>query len=221
MHIANFKVNMLGANGIVGGGFPIACGAGLSAKILGTRRVTVCFFGDGAGAQGVSHESLNLASLWKLPVVFLAENNQYAEYALFSGHTTAKDIAQRAAGYGIPGVVADGMDVLDVYHATAAAVKRARNGEGPTLLECKTYRYRGHYIGDMEGYRSQEEIEEWKKRDPIHLMEQNILEKGYLLKEQLQEIKAKIEENFKEAVEFAEKSPFPGPEELEKDVYSS
>lgn len=220
MHIANFDINMLGANGIVGGGLSIACGAGLSSKILGTDQVTVCFFGDGAGAQGVFHESLNLASLWNLPVIFLAENNQYAEYALFSGHTNVKDIALRAAGYGIPGVVVDGMDVLEVYQATVTAVKRARKGEGPTLLECKTYRFRGHFIGDLEGYRSKEEIELWKKKDPIQLMEQFILGKGYLLKEQLEDIRVKIEERFQDAVKFSESSPFPGLEELKKDVYS-
>jgi pyruvate dehydrogenase E1 component alpha subunit len=221
MHIANFKINMLGANGIVGGGFPIACGAGLSAKILGRDQVAICFFGDGAGAQGVFHESLNLASLWKLPVIFLAENNQYAEYAHFSGHTSVKDIALRARGYSIPGVVVDGMDVLKVYQAAVMAVKRARRGEGPTLLECKTYRYRGHFIGDMGGYQPEEEIEAWKKRDPVQVLKKYIVDHGYLVEEQLEEIKRKIQEKFREAVDFAENSPFPELKELEEDVYIS
>lgn len=221
MHIANFKLNMLGANGIVGGGFPIACGAALSAKILRTDQVSICFFGDGAGAQGVFHESLNLASIWKLPVVFVAENNYYAEFALFKGHTSVEDIAQRAAGYNIPGIVVDGMDVLKVYQAAVPAVERARSGEGPTLLECKTYRFRGHYIGDMEEYRSEDEVRQWEKRDPIQFLSQYILERKYLLKDQLEDLRNKIIEQFKDAVNFGESSPFAELEEVEKDVYSS
>jgi pyruvate dehydrogenase E1 component alpha subunit len=221
MHIANFEINMLGANGIVGGGLPIACGAGLSVKIKKTDQVVVCFFGDGAGAQGAFHESLNLASLWRLPVIFLAENNQYAEYAFFEGHTAVQDIAQRAVGYSIPGVVVDGMDVLEIYQATMTAVERARKGEGPTLLECKTYRFRGHFIGDLGGYQPEGEIEEWKKRDPIKLLNKYILDRRYLTIKEFKKIKTKIEEEFRKAVAFAEKSPFPDLDETERDVYSS
>ena len=168
MHIADIDLGMLGANGIVGGGPPLACGSALSAKVRGTDQVTLCFIGDGGTNQGTFHEALNLASIWDLPVVFIVENNLYAEATPQSYHQKIRDIAVRAAAYNIPGEVVDGNDVLAVYETVGKAVKRARNGEGPTLIECKTYRYFGHNAGDDDlKYRTVEEVEEWKKKDAI------------------------------------------------------
>src|ERR671935_2629966 len=167
MHIADVHKGMLGANGIVGGGFPLACGAALTAKTLGTGGVAVCFFGDGASNQGTFHEGLNLAAIWKLPVVFVCENNGYAESTPVRYHCAASDIANRASAYEIPGAVVDGLDVFAVYEAAREVVARARRGEGPTLIEAKTYRYYGHFEGDTILYRTQEELELYRHRDPI------------------------------------------------------
>ncbi|GAB7387095.1 hypothetical protein BSNK01_09310 [Bacillaceae bacterium] len=157
MHIADLDKGMLGANGIVGGGFPLACGAALTDKLKQTGAVSVCFFGDGANNQGTFHEGINLAAIWKLPVVFVAENNGYAEATPFSYASACENIADRAAAYNIPGAIVDGKDVIAVYKATEEAIRRARNGEGPTLLECKTYRNYGHFEGDAQKYKSEEE----------------------------------------------------------------
>src|SRR5437899_4135245 len=167
MHIADVDKGMLGANGIVGGGFPLACGAALTARTLGTGGVAVCFFGDGAANQGTFHEGLNLASIWKLPVVFVAENNGYAESTPVSYHMSCRDIAERAVGYNMPGVTVDGLNVLAVYEAAGEAIARARRGEGPSLIECKTYRYYGHFEGDTITYRNKEEVEAHRTRDAI------------------------------------------------------
>ena len=166
MHIADFSIGILGANGIVGGGIPIATGTALASQYLEDGRVTVCFFGDGASNQGGFHESLNLASLWKLPVVYVCENNLYAETTPQADHQPIRDIADRAKSYNMPGVIVDGNDVFAVYEKANKAVERARAGRGPTLIECKTYRYRGHWEGDPEVYRTKEEVKEWKKRSP-------------------------------------------------------
>ncbi len=178
MHIADVEKGMLGANGIVGGGIPLACGAALTAKTLGTGGVAVCFFGDGASNQGTFHEGLNLAAIWNLPVVFVCENNGYAESTPVRYHCSASDIANRAGAYEIPGVVVDGLDVFAVYEAAAEAIARARRGEGPTLLETKTYRYYGHFQGDQVTYRTAEELETYKQRDPIQALRSAILERG-------------------------------------------
>src|SRR5258706_9389436 len=167
MHIADVNKGMLGANGIVGGGFPLAVGAGLTAKTNGKGQVAVCFFGDGAANQGTFHEGLNLAGIWKLPVVFVAENNGYAESTPVTYHMSCRDIADRAAGYNMPGVTVDGLDVLAVHEAAGEAIARARRGEGPSLIECKTYRYYGHFEGDTVTYRTKEEVEAHRTRDAI------------------------------------------------------
>ncbi|HIC94520.1 MAG TPA: pyruvate dehydrogenase (acetyl-transferring) E1 component subunit alpha [Anaerolineae bacterium] len=220
MHIADVDLGILGANGIVGGGIPIATGAALSAKYRGTDQVVACFFGDGAANQGTFHEGLNMASIWKLPVIFVCENNHYGISFHQSKSMNVADIADRAAAYDIPGVVVDGNDVIAVYEAAEEAVKRARAGEGPTLIECKTYRHRGHFEGDPMVYRPKEEFEAWKEKDPLPRFEAKLLEMGILTKEKIQEIEKDIEAKLEEAIKFAEESPFPAPEELTEDVYT-
>src|SRR5574341_800203 len=182
MHIADFAVGMLGANGIVGGGLPIACGAALAAQLEAKGDVTVCFFGDGAAAEGEFHEALNIASLWKLPLVFVCENNQYAANNAVAVQHPRVDIAAHAGAYDMPGVVADGNDVLEVYASTAEAVARARRGDGPSLVECKTYRWRFHAMRATQPpeTRPAEEIASWKARDPIARLEQHVLSRGVL-----------------------------------------
>ena len=170
MHIADMDKGILGANGIAGGGLPIAVGAGLAAKWRGTKKVAVCFFGDDSSNNGTFHESLNLASLHKLPVIFVCENNLYGISVAQSKHMSIKDVAARAGGYAMPGFIVDGNDVKDVYQVASEAIKRAREGEGPTLIECKTYRWRGHHEGDPNQggrYRTKEEIRVWKGKMPL------------------------------------------------------
>lgn len=214
MHIADTDLGILGANGIVGGGIPISIGAGLSAAYRGTDQVTICFFGDGASNQGTFHESLNLAATWKLPVIFICENNLYAFFTPQRIHQSIKDIAERAKGYDVPSKIVDGMDVLEVYRAVNWAVERSRKGEGPSLIECKTYRFRGHAEGDPDAgiYRTKEELDEWKKRDPIELFKKQLLEKYQISSDELKTIDESVQEEIKAAVEFAKKSPFPKPE---------
>src|SRR5262250_3069557 len=176
MHIADFSIGILGANGIVGAGLPIATGAGLAAKMKKSGQVAVCFFGDGASNEGTFHESLNIASSWKLPVVYVCENNLYGEFTAGRDVTSVKDIAARARGHYMPGIIINCNYVVEVYETTSEAVAHARRGEGPTLIECKTYRWEGHVVGEeaflgKRAYRSQDEIEEWKKRCPIILFE--------------------------------------------------
>jgi len=220
MHIADVELGILGANGIVGGGIPIATGAGLSIKYRGTDQVVACFFGDGAANQGTFHEGLNMASIWKLPVIFVCENNHYGISFHQSKSMNVADIADRAAAYDIPGVVVDGNDVIAVYEAAEEAVKRARAGEGPTLIECKTYRHRGHFEGDPMVYRPKEEFEAWLEKDPLPRFEAKLLEMGVLTKEKIEQIEKDIEAKLEEAIKFAEESPFPAPEELTEDVYT-
>ncbi|MGI6038404.1 MAG: thiamine pyrophosphate-dependent dehydrogenase E1 component subunit alpha [Limnochordia bacterium] len=212
MHIADFSLGMLGANGIVGGGFPIAVGAGWSAQYRGTDQVTVCFFGDGASNEGTFHESINLASVWDLPVIFLCENNQFGISVHQSRHQKVKDIADRAKGYGIPGVIVDGMDVLAVYEACQEAVARARRGEGPTLIEAKTYRFMGHHVGDPGTvYRDKEEIEKWRERCPIKTFREKLFAEGVLTEAEYEAMDKRITEEMLAAVKFAEESPWPDP----------
>ncbi len=227
MHIADFEKGMLGANGIVGAGGPLAIGAALALKYKGTDNVVVCFAGDGAQNQGAVLESLNLAAVWKLPVIFVVEDNQYAislrsltPSALQPRVSTAKSVAERAIGFGIPSITVDGQDVLAVYEAAKAAVERARRGEGPSLLDCKTYRYYGHFEGDPMVYRSREEIEEWRKRDPILIFKDKLMRMGVATEELLNQIRTKAVSEVEEAVKFAEESPFPEPSEAYTDVFT-
>lgn len=219
MHIADVNKGMLGANGIVGGGFPLAAGAGLTAKYNGKGQVAVCFFGDGAGNQGTFHEGLNLAGIWKLPVIFVAENNGYAESTPVTYHMSCRDIADRAAGYNMPGVTIDGLDVFAVYEAAGEAVARARRGEGPSLIECKTYRYYGHFEGDAVTYRTKEEEESYRARDAIQFLRNSILKRQIATDEELDTIDAQVQNSIDLAWQYAEAAPYPAPEEALTDVY--
>ena len=222
MHICNMELGMLGANGIVGGGPPIAMGAGFSNKFRKTNDVSISFFGDGASNEGSFHEAANMAALYKLPVVFVCENNGYGEYTPQANHQAIVDVADRAAGYGMPGVIVDGMDVVAVYEAAGEAIARARNGDGPTLLECKTYRYYDHVgvRGMGMTYRTDEEVEEWKQRDPIVMLEQRLAEQNILSAEAAQAIHDEITQQVQDAVAFADSSPMPEPSALLEDVYA-
>lgn len=220
MHIADFSIGMLGANGVVGGGFNLAVGAALAARLMGTDQVAVCFFGDGASNRGTFHEGLNMAAVWKLPVVFVCENNQYASTTPYRTSTSVENIADRAIGYGIPGVVVNGNDVFAVYEAAQAAVERARSGGGPTLLEAKTYRIKGHFVGDPELYRTRQEVQEHLENDdPLKNFRQQVLGANRLTERELAEIEAQVREEIEAAVDFARESPFPAPEELFEDLY--
>jgi pyruvate dehydrogenase E1 component alpha subunit len=220
MHIANLDIGMLGAAGIVGSGIPIATGAGLSAVLRGTDQVTIAFFGDGAANIGRFHEGINLASVWHLPVIFICENNLWAVSVPTSTSLNIPNIADRAVGYGIPGIVVDGMDVMAVYEAVGEAVARARNGQGPSLIEAKTYRFRGHFEGDSGTYRPKEEIEQWLQRDPINTYKAKLLEMKVLTKKQTEDIDKEALAEMDTAVKFAQESPFPEPEETLENVYS-
>ncbi|MGO9769284.1 MAG: thiamine pyrophosphate-dependent dehydrogenase E1 component subunit alpha [Roseiarcus sp.] len=221
MHIADPSKGNLGANGVVGGGIPIAVGAALAVKRRRTGAVVVCFFGDGANNEGVFHESLNMASLWKLPVIFACENNLYGMSTSVKRSTAVKDVAQRAAAYAMPGVIVDGNRFADVAEASFEAVERARGGDGPTLIECKTYRIRGHSRSDRNLYRTKEEIESWRKRDPIELLEAELEALGLASREQIEAIRAQVEVEIKRGVAFAEASPVPSAEDLLRDVYTT
>lgn len=221
MHIADVHKGMLGANGIVGGGFPLATGAGLTAKFNGRGQVAVCFFGDGASNQGTFHESLNLASIWKLPVIYVAENNGYAESTPVTYHLSCRDIAERAVGYDMPGVTVDGLNVLAVYEAAEEAIARARRGEGPSLIECKTYRYYGHFEGDTITYRTKEELASFMARDPIQALRQSLQDHAMASTEELDAIDKQAQARIDEAWRFAEAAPLPAPEEALTDVYVS
>lgn len=221
MHIAGVDKGMLGANGIVGAGGPLACGSGLMAKVLGTDQVSVCFFGDGASEQGTMHESMNLASIWKLPVVFVCENNGYAETTPWGYHCAAKDISDRAVAYDMPGATVDGSDFFAVYEAAEVAIERARKGEGPALIECRGFRYYGHFEGDTMLYFTEEEKARNRANDPIEKFRKRVLERGLLTEKEVAKIDAKTEKMIDDAVKFAEKSPWPEPEEVATDVYVS
>jgi pyruvate dehydrogenase E1 component alpha subunit len=222
MHIADVTKGMLGANGIVGGGPPLAAGAGLTAKLNGRGQVTVCFFGDGASNQGTFHEAVNLASIWKLPVVFVAENNQYAESTPVTYSTSVENIADRAGGYSIPGVVVDGQDVIAVYEAAGVAISRARAGEGPSLVECKTYRHYGHFEGDAQRYKTPEETALYTgERDPIKVFQKTVLASGLLTEAELNEVEQKVRSEVAAALSFAYESPLPSAADLETDVLAA
>lgn len=219
LHIADFSLGNLGANGIVGGSIPIATGAGLSIIIRGTDQVVLCFFGDGAVNQGCSHESLNAAAIWNLPVVYVCENNLYGMSVPVKKAFPFEDLVVRAKAYGIPGEIVDGMNVLEVRHAVQHGVNRARQGGGPSFLECKTYRYHGHSRGDPRVYRTKEEEETWKKRDPIATFKGWLLEQGATTIECISAIEHEVAKEIDEAVEFALDSPWPKVTELYEDLF--
>jgi pyruvate dehydrogenase E1 component alpha subunit len=221
MHISNMALGILGANGIVGGGPPIAMGAAFSNKFRKSKQVSVTFFGDGASNEGSFHEAANMAALYQLPCVFVCENNGFGEYTAQSNHQAVTDVADRAAGYGMPGVVVDGMDVMAVYEAAEAAVKRARSGAGPTLLECKTYRYYDHVGVRGMGltYRTDEEVEAWKQRDAIESFEALLVKQGVMTQKKLDNVYARVDADIQEGIAFAESSPFPTEDDLLEDVY--
>ena len=220
MHIADVEAGNLGATGVVGDGIPISVGVGLSIKLQRQDKVVLCFFGDGAANTGSFHEALNMASIWKLPVVFLCENNQYAMSTPVKKAFPIENIADRAAAYGMPGVVVDGNDVLTVYRATKEAVERARRGDGPTLIECKTYRWKGHSKSDQQRYRTREEVEAWKKKDPISRFRSMLIREGIITEKEAERIEREAKKTIEEAVRFAQNSPEPSLEGIEEEVYA-
>jgi pyruvate dehydrogenase E1 component alpha subunit len=219
LHMTDFNLGILGANGIVGGGIPIAVGAGLAFQQRREPRVALSFFGDGATNEGSFHEALNLAGLWKLPVIFFCENNLYGEGSPQSKQAPVADLAIRASSYAMPGVTVDGNDVLAVYEATRIAADRARSGGGPTLIEGKTYRQRGHYEGDPMVYRSKAEMEEWKGRDPVVAFRARLLSETGVLEDELVNLEKGVQEILNEAVAYAAASPKPAPETALAGVY--
>ena len=220
MHIADFSVGMLGANGIVGGGFTMATGAALAQKMQKTDGVSVAFFGDGASNRGTFHEAANMAAVWKLPVLFLCENNQWASTTPYLTTTSVADISDRAQGYGMPGVIVDGNDVFSVYEAAKDLIERARRGEGPAILECKTYRIKGHFVGDPEMYRTKKEVQQvLEETDPIPRFEKKVLDAGVMTQEELDAITAKVNKELSEALEYARTSPVPEESALFEGLY--
>jgi len=220
MHIADFAIGILGANGVVAGGLPITAGAGFSIKMRKTDQVAVCFFGDGASNRGPVHEVMNMSAIWKLPVIFVVENNQWASTTPLGYACSVGDICTRAAGYNMPGIPVDGNDILAVRKTAEKAIKRARAGEGPTLIENKTYRIRGHFEGDPQKYRTKAEVKTWQdKNDPITRFSKILFKKKVLTKKREKEIWDEVEAELKEAVAFAEESPFPQAEEALEDLY--
>ena len=220
MHIADVEGGNLGANGIVAGGLPIAAGVGMSIKAQAQDRVCMVFFGDGAANEGAFHESLNLASIWKLPVVFVCENNQYGMSMDVADAMAVANVADRAAAYAMPGIVVDGNDLPAVAAAARAAVARAREGAGPSLLECKTYRLRGHSKSDRNLYRTKDEIDAWRERDPIARLEREALAQGRLAHADVAAIAKDAQVTLERALEFAKASPDPDPADLLRDVYA-
>ncbi len=224
MHIADFDIGMLGACGIVGGGIPVAVGAGLSAWYSASERVSLCFFGDGAANEGSFHESLNLASALNLPVIFVCENNQYGEFTPASRAMNIEDIAARAAGYGIPGIIADGSDALEMYRIATAAVQRARAGQGPTLIEAKTHRSGGHAEGEEaflagQQYRGEAELAQARAKDPLRLLHTYVAEKDLIPADQLESLDEGITRALREAVAFARESPLPEVDSIYDDLW--
>jgi len=220
MHITAPEVGILGANAIVGAGIPIATGVGLSIKLKNEKRVVVCFFGDGASNQGAFHEGINMASVWHLPIVYICENNLYGISVHQSRAQNIKNIATRAKSYGIPGKVVDGNDVLEVARISKDAIDKARSGEGPTLIECKTYRWGGHHVGDPgTAYRLKKEVQEWKEKCPIKRFRNFLMQEGILTEEEDKKIQDRIKKKVNEAIAFGRSSPYPSPEEALKDVF--
>lgn len=220
MHVADLDLGVYGANGIVGGGVPIAAGAALASSIRGEDRVSVAFMGDGATDIGPFHETLNLAAVWNLPVIFVVENNGFADFIRVADHQKIDRISIRATAYGMKGVTVDGNDVEAVYEAASEAVRAARRGEGPTLLECVTYRWRGHFEGDPQPYRTQDEVEDWKTKDPIKATELRLEQLKLANASDFEQIRKEITLRVEEAVQFARNSPHVLPEDALSDVYT-
>ena len=222
MHIADFSLNMLGANGIVGAGISPATGAALASKMRGTDQVSVCFFGDGAAARGTFHEGIGFGALWKLPVVYVCENNQYQQWVPRSNVAVLDSVADMAGSYAIPGISIDGQDIVKVYEVVGQAVERARKGGGPTLVEAKTYRFHGHSLGDEEQYRSSDEVETWKNdRDPITLFRTVMMHKNWLTEDEDAAIQEEAKDEILNAVKFAEESPYPTVANVTTDVLAA
>jgi len=220
MHVADFSYGMLGANGIVGGGFGLAVGAAMSARHFGTDAVALCFFGDGGINKGSFHESMNYAALQRLPVIFMCENNRFAQYTAISRTTSIAKLELRAVGYGVPGVSVDGNDVRAVLRATSDAVVRARQGDGPTLIIADTYRFMGHSVGDPESYRTKDEVASHRALDPIPRLEKSLLSEGLAAASQLDSIWLAARAETDDAAEFAQGSPFPEPETATADLFA-
>lgn len=220
MHMADVDTGNLGANGIVAGGVPMAAGVGLSIQMQRQDRVILVFFGDGATNEGAFHESLNMAAIWNLPVIYFCENNQYAMSMAITRASKIEKLSDRACAYGIPGVTIDGNDLLAVYRTTAEAVERARSGGGPTLIEARTYRWKGHSKSDKQRYRTKEEVKEWQERDPIARLAQSMLEASILTEDDLAILQARVDQEIVEAIEFAKASPEPDPATILEGVYA-
>lgn len=220
MHLCDMDKGILCGIAILGAGLPFAAGMAMAEKLKGTDRVALAFFGEGASNQGIVHETMNLAALWDLPVIFFLESNQYAELSHKSSHHKLDTLARRAEGYGMPGVAVDGNDVLEVYRVTGEAVKRAREGKGPTLIDSITCRLHGHYEGDPQAYRIPGDIEEWRRKDPIDRLEIRLVEEGILTEETQSKIFGEIDRTVEDAVAYAERSPYPDPEEALQLVYA-
>ncbi|KAA9157643.1 thiamine pyrophosphate-dependent dehydrogenase E1 component subunit alpha [Amycolatopsis acidicola] len=223
MHLADFSVGSLGESGIVGSAIPVATGAALAAQVRRSGQVSLCFFGDGAASEGVLHESMNMASIWRLPVIYFCENNGYAVSVTSAESLSVPDVAMRAAGYSMPGVVVDGQDVLAVFRATTEAVRRARAGEGPSLVEAKTYRFHEHAYGLVvpQPYRDQQVVDSWFDTvDPITLFHDKLVGWGVLTADELRSLHEEVKSEVDASVEFARRSPFPPPEAAYTDLYS-
>jgi pyruvate dehydrogenase E1 component alpha subunit len=225
MHLADFSIGILGESGILGSAIPTAVGAALGSKLQGNDRVSMPFFGDGASNEGAFHESINLAAVWNLPVIFLCENNQYAVTSSFKQMVAVENIADRAAAYAIPGVLVDGQDAIAMYEAVSVAVERARAGQGPSLVEGRTYRYEDHSLGlgriVRDPYRDQEEVEEWKKRDPIIIHKARLLEQSIATQAEIDQVEEEVREQIAEAITFAKESPYPEPSALFEDMFAN
>lgn len=220
MHIADFSVGMLGANGVVGGGYTLAAGSALAQKMQGRKDISAVFFGDGASNRGTFHEAANMAAVWKLPLLFVCEMNEYASTTPYLTATSVPDISRRAYGHNMPAIIVDGNDVFSVYEAAQKLIEHIRSGNGPAFLECKTYRVKGHYVGDPEHYRTREEVQKnVDERDPIKAFEKKVTENKIFKPKELNDIEAKIDEMLAEALKFAQESPEPDVSELMTDLY--
>ncbi len=224
MHLADFEIGILGESGIVASALPVAVGAALGSKMQNNDRVVISFFGDGASNQGACHEAMNMASIWKLPVIFLCENNQYAVTTSFRDTVAVENVSDRAVAYSMPGVLVDGQDVMAMHEATVAAVQRARAGEGPSLIEARTYRYEDHSEGLnrilREPYRTDEEVEQWKERDPISLHSTWLKEQGVATENEIDSVWSEVNQAIDDALEFARNSPYPEADDLFTDMYA-
>ena len=219
MHMFDLERRFMGGYGIVGGNLPLAAGMGLASDYKGTEEVTVCVFGDGAANQGTFGETLNLAALWKLPVVFMVTNNQFGMGTALERHTAQTDLHRRGEGFGVPGMRCDGMDVVDTHHVMSEAIRRAREDRQPVLVEAVTYRFRGHSMADPEEYRDKEQVEEWRKRDPVKTYAERLVEEEWLEEGEPEQIDEEVVKRIDEAVAFADRSPFPPPESLYDSIY--